>query len=159
MGTAIFDLNLVQEQVSVDQDPLLLVFLDLRKVYDTIYHGLLMTTLEGCGAGPHMCRLLSVFWDQQEVVIHQSGYPGPHFKKTRGTNQGGLISPTIFNLIVDNVLQNWLARLVEDQLVSQEGLGLAVWRCLGLFYAKKIIVGLRYPGWLHVSLNVIIGLF
>ena len=99
-----------------------------------------------------MCRLLAVFWDQQEVVTCQNG-------SNYGTNQGGLISPTLFNLIVDNVLHNWLALLVGDQLVSQEGLGLAVGRCMGLFYAKNIIVLLRDPGWLQVSLNVIIGLF
>ena len=33
MGTAIMELNLAQELVSVDQDPLLLVFLDILKAY------------------------------------------------------------------------------------------------------------------------------
>ena len=33
---AIMDLKLVQELASIDQDPLFLVFLDLRKAYDIV---------------------------------------------------------------------------------------------------------------------------
>ena len=56
-----------------------------------------------------MCRLLAVFWDQQEVVIQKNGYHGMYFKETQGTTKGGLISPTLFDLIVENVVMNWLA--------------------------------------------------
>ena len=35
-GTAILELKLAQELASVDQDPLLLVLLDLRKAYDNL---------------------------------------------------------------------------------------------------------------------------
>ena len=94
--------------------------------------GQLLTTLEGYGAGTHMCRLLAVFCYQQEVATQQNRYHSPHFKTTRGTTQGGLILPTLFNQIVDNMVQRWLAMMVEDQRVSQEGLGLAVGICLGL---------------------------
>ena len=34
--TAIMELNLTQDLASIDQDPLFLVFLDLRKAYDTV---------------------------------------------------------------------------------------------------------------------------
>ena len=43
-------------------------------------------------------------------------------------------------MIVDNVLWNWLAMTVEDQLAAQEGLGLAVGRCLKLFYGNDGVV-------------------
>ena len=36
IGTSIVNLKLAQELSSVDHDPLLLVFLDLRKAYDTV---------------------------------------------------------------------------------------------------------------------------
>ena len=36
MRTAIMELNLEQELASVDQDPLFLVFLDLRKAYESL---------------------------------------------------------------------------------------------------------------------------
>ena len=113
-GTTILELNLVQELASVDQYPLFLVFIDLQKAHDTVYCGCLLTTLRGYGAGPHMCRLLAVFWYQQEVVTRQNGHHGPHLKSTQGTSQGRLIFTTLFNLILDNVVINWLVLTVED---------------------------------------------
>ena len=69
-----------------------------------------------------MYRLLEVLWYKKEVFTHQNGHHGPHFRSTRGTTQGGLISPTLFDFIVDNVVCNWLTLMVEDQLVMHEGL-------------------------------------
>ena len=51
MGAAIIELILVEELASVDQDPLLLVFLDLRKSYDNLDPGRLPKYLEGNGVG------------------------------------------------------------------------------------------------------------
>ena len=59
-----------------------------------------------------MLRLLALFWDQKEVFTYQNGYHDSHFKGTGGDTQGGLIYPTIFNLIVYNVLRNCLAMTV-----------------------------------------------
>ena len=59
--TAIMELKLAQELVSIDQDPLLLVFLDLMKAYDTMDRDLLLVTLEGYGSGSWMCGLLETF--------------------------------------------------------------------------------------------------
>ena len=112
-------MKLAHKLDSVYQDPLFLVFLDLQKAYYTVDFGCLMTTLEGYGAGTHMCSLLSVFWDQKEVVTCKNGYHDLNFKAIWGTSQSGLISPTLFNLIVDNVVRNYLALTVEDQLVDQ----------------------------------------
>ena len=89
-----------------------------------------------------------MFWNQQEVATRQNGYHGLHFKATRGDMQGGLISPALFNLIVDNVVWNWLALTVEDQMITQEGLGLAVGRCLGIFYAENSVVVSQGLEWL-----------
>ena len=89
-----------------------------------------------------MCRLLSVFWEQQYFVTCQNGYHGLHFKETRGTNQGGIALSTLFNLIVENVVSNWIALAVEDQLIAQEGLGLVLGRFLGLLYADNSVLGL-----------------
>ena len=62
MGTAILELKLAQELASMDQDPLFLVFLDLKRSYDTVDCGRLLTILGGYGSSPCMCRLLETFW-------------------------------------------------------------------------------------------------
>ena len=45
-GTVILELKLDQELDSMDQEPLVLVFLDLRNAYDTVDCGRLLMTLE-----------------------------------------------------------------------------------------------------------------
>ena len=105
MRTAIMKLKVSQELASVDHNPRLLVFLDLRKTYDTVYRGRLIWTLEGYGAGPRLCELLATFWDHQKVLPQQNGYHGPTFPATRGTNQGGLVSPILFNAVIDNIIR------------------------------------------------------
>ena len=51
--------------------------------------------------------------------------------------------PTLYNLIVDNVVLNWPALTVEEKLVAYEGLGIAAGQCLELFYAGDRMMGLR----------------
>ena len=48
-GTAIMELKLAQDLESMDQDPLLLVFLYLGKAYNNLDQGKLLQTLEGYG--------------------------------------------------------------------------------------------------------------
>ena len=64
-GMAIMKLKLTQELSSIYQDPLFLVFLDLRKSDDTVERERLLITMEGYGAGPRLCGLLETFWDFQ----------------------------------------------------------------------------------------------
>ena len=68
MGMEILGLNLVKEIDRMDKEPLFLVSIVLCKAYEMVDRGGLLTALEGYSAGPRMCRLMVVFWYQQEVV-------------------------------------------------------------------------------------------
>ena len=61
--------------------------------------------------------------------------------------------------MVDNVVWTGMAMTVEYQAVAQEGLGLNVGICLGVFYAENGMLGARDSEWLQNALNVLIGLF
>ena len=49
--------------------------------------------------------------------------------------------------------------MVEDELVAHDGLGLAVVRCMGMFYADDGLIGSWDPEWLQRYLKVLIDLF
>ena len=51
-------------------------------------------------------------------------------------------------MILDNVVSNWLAFMVEGKLVDHKGLVLAVGWCFGMCYADDGMVGSQYPEWL-----------
>ena len=46
-------------------------------------------------------------------------------------------------MVVDNVIQTWLAMKLEDKRVDYDGIKEAIGRCLGVFYANGIMVGSR----------------
>ena len=91
--------------------------------------------LEGKGSGPLLCGLLETFWGHQQVVPRQNGFHRPAFLAKAGTTQGSLVSLTLFNVVVDNVIRTWLSMTVEDQRVAHNGLGDTARRCMGVFYA------------------------
>ena len=147
-GTAIMELKLAQDLVSIYQDPLFLVFLDFRKASDTVDRDRLLVTLEGCGEGPQVCGLLETFWGYQQVVRRQNGFHGPAFPATRVTTRGGLFSPALLNVVVDNVIRTCLTMTLEDQRVPHDGLVETVGRFLGFFYSYDGIVGSRNSDWI-----------
>ena len=71
----------------------------------------------------------------------------------------GLVSPTLLNVVVDNVIRTLLAMIVEDQRVDHNGLGDTVGRCLGVFYADDSMVRSIDADWIQHLMNVLVGLF
>ena len=64
--------------------------------------------LEGAVVGPKAVRLIKAFWDKAILVCRASGYYGRPFSAGRGVTQGGPLSPTIFNLMVDAIVREWV---------------------------------------------------
>ena len=59
------------------------------------------------------------------------------------TTQGDLVSPTLFNVVVDNVIRTWMNMKVEYQRVVHDELGYTVGRCLVVFYDNDDMVDSR----------------
>ena len=69
------------------------------------------------------------------------------------------MSPTLFNMAVENFIRIWLAMTVEDHKVANNGLGESVWCCLGIFCDDDVMVVSRDLDWLQHSMNVLVSLF
>ena len=65
----ILELKFAQELASVEQSPIFVISLNLRKAYDTLDRGRLLQNLEVYGAGPRLWSLLQEFLYIQEVVM------------------------------------------------------------------------------------------
>ena len=68
-----------------------------------------MGILAKYGLGTRSVYLLWRYWDRFPMVARSGGYYRAPFKGQCGVNQGVLLSSTIFNLVVDAVLRNWVA--------------------------------------------------
>ena len=82
------------------------------------------------------------------MVERAGGYYGAGFKEYQGVTQEDPLSPTIFNVVVDEVVRHWLAVMAEDAEErgdrGQEG-----WHQNYLSYADNGTVASLEPQWLQ----------
>jgi hypothetical protein len=114
MGTAIIEAKLAQQLLYLELKPFYGVFLDLRKAFDAMDWERCIMLLEGYGAGPRMIRLIRRYWRDAIMVCRAAGYYGAAFKASRGVTQGGPLSATLFNIVVDAVVWEWMRQLEQD---------------------------------------------
>ena len=95
------------------EEVLYVIFLDLTKVYNSLDRSRCLEILEGYGVGPSARRFLTTYLRRLTMVARAGGYYGIEFKGERGVTQGDPLSPTIFNVVVDAVVQHWVNELVD----------------------------------------------
>jgi hypothetical protein len=59
--------------------------------------------------GEKLLRIISTIWANDTMVPRQSGYFGQAFRAHREVRQGDIMSPIIFNIMVDAVVRHWRA--------------------------------------------------
>ena len=116
-GTAILECRLEQERALYMDKTLFQVFLDLTKAHDTLDRKWTLKILEKYGVGPNILCLLETFWDALVLCARQGRYYSCDFIKSgRGVTQGGILSPIIFNIIVDAIVRKLLQYYSPDDL-------------------------------------------
>ena len=104
--------------------------------------------------------LVKFYWDHQRCVAKSGKYHGDIFVPYRGATQGGVVSPTFFNVLVDAVVQKWLADVMEDMTATLAGLqGNDVSRMLSLFYDNNGAIGSLDHEWLQYANQHLYNLF
>ena len=80
------------------------LFVDVRKAFDSVARYCLPTILEKYGFGPVACELIHQLWQDEIVIVFPDKSTSVPFKPSRGIKQGCVLSPAIFNLCMDVVL-------------------------------------------------------
>ena len=92
------------------------------------------------------------------MVARAGGYYRTAFQGAREVTQVDPLSPTIFNVVVDVVVRNWvtvaIAGVAEQGERGQEDRNQA-----DLFYAEDGMFTSSNPCWLQVAFNTLVGLF
>ena len=84
-----------------------------------------MDILVGYGVGPRMEMIIIYYWDQLYMVARARHYYSTPFKGHQGSTQGYPIPPTIFNMVVDAVINQWVTLVTGEEAVL-DGFGQAV---------------------------------
>ena len=126
-GTAILRNKLRMQTAFAKHVTLKQLYLDMKKAYDTLDRSRTLLILEGYGVGPNILRIIRTFWERHTVIPRASGYHGRAFRATRGVTQGDILSPMIFNMVVDCILKAWkiehpaVAAVVDTIFYADDG--------------------------------------
>lgn len=82
------------------------ILLDASKAFDRVHFVKLFKTLLRKGLCPIICRLLAFMYTSQECCVKWDGYRSSSFKVYNGVKQGGVLSPLLFSLYLDDLLLN-----------------------------------------------------
>lgn len=89
------------------QFPLWLVSIDLKKAFDRVDHIVLFTALESQGLDIQYINLLRSLYLKQEGCVDTF-----RFGIKRGVRQGDVLSPLLFNAVLEFAMRKWNAKLV-----------------------------------------------
>ena len=157
-GTATLEAKLLQQLAALREEVLYVIFLDLTKAYDVLDRSRCLEILDGYGVGPNNRRLLTNYWRRLTMVARAGGYYGTAFRGERGVTQGDLLSPTIFNVVVDAVVRHWVNGIMEQAEVRGE-MGREGRHQATLLYTDYGMVTSLDPAWLLGAFTALVGLF
>ena len=90
-----------------------MIFLDLHKACDALDRSRCLEILDGYGVEPQEFRIFRTYWSRLRMVTRAGGYYGASLTGAQGVMQGDPLSPTIFYVVVDTVVQHWVSVMVE----------------------------------------------
>jgi hypothetical protein len=73
-----------------------------------------LSLLEAYGIGPHIRSIIQAVWDLEMIVPKSGRYFGIPFPAWCRVRQGDIISPIIFNIIVEAIVHEWYFRMGDD---------------------------------------------
>ena len=114
--------------------------------------------LEGYGVGPNARRLLTTYWRCLTMVSIAVGYYRTAFGGERGVTQGDPLYLTIFNVVVDAVVRNWVNGIVEEAEARGET-GREGQHQSAVFYADDGMVVSSDPDCLQGEFNALVAIF
>ena len=85
-------------------------FIDYAKAFDCVDHNKLWKILKEMGIPDHLTCLLRNLYAGQEVTVRTGHGTTDWFQMVKGVLQGCILSPCLFNLYAEYIMQNaWLA--------------------------------------------------
>ena len=78
-------------------------FLDASKAFDRVCHHKLFKKLEQRGVPDYLLRILIFWYENQKMSVRWGNLLSDSFSISNGVRQGGILSPYLFNIYVDDL--------------------------------------------------------
>ena len=110
------------------------------------------------GVGSKTLRLLRAYWEQLTIVSKDGGYFRRPFKYYQGVTQFNTLSPTIFNMVLDDIIRHWVTVMTPIE-AGTVGLGLKIIDLAEYFYVDDGLIPSTQPDMLKSDFDVLASLF
>jgi hypothetical protein len=120
---AIFIVRQVMQKARERKIDLHFNFVDFKAAFDTVWRKALWKMLRSIGIGSKIVNIIEQLYDQTECVVVINGHITQWFTVTVGVRQGCLLSPILFNIFLEfvmNELQSLQPTLKLDQNLSTD---------------------------------------
>ena len=87
--------------------------MDFKKEFDRVWHAALWATMNLYNINGNLIKLMQNLYNKATSAVYLNNSIGDWFRTTVGVRQGCLLSPTLFNI--------FLERIMEDALEGHEG--------------------------------------
>lgn len=101
----IANLRWIIEKANEYQKKLYMCFVDYTKAFDCVEHDKLWKALRVVGVSPHLIRLIRSLYSEQEASVRTRYGDTEWFKIAKGTRQGCILSPFLFNLYAEVIMR------------------------------------------------------
>ncbi len=99
----IFLMKEVIDYYNALSSPVYVCYIDASKAFDRIHHGHLFQKLLDRNLPPVIVRLLLNWYSTQQFSVLWDGVVSKSFTVTNGVRQGGVLSPQLFNVYMEDV--------------------------------------------------------
>lgn len=124
---------------------LLLAFIDIRKAYDTVPRSALWRKLGEKGVRGKMLRMLMELYRRVEGQVRVGAAVSESFEVELGVKQGDVLSPLLFNVFIDDILDGDLPTV---KVVGQR-------RLSGLLFADDLVLMAESAAEMQRSLDAV----
>ena len=100
----VFALRQIIEQRSEYNRPTVMVFIDFKAAFDSVKRDAIWKILEDHGMPDKLLRILRNMYSQSNSIVRRNDNLSEAFHVETGVRQGGVLSPFLFNILIDRIL-------------------------------------------------------
>ena len=117
---AIFIVRQVQEKFLGKQKELWMAFVDLEKAFDRVPHEVLWWALRHVGVEEWMVNVIKSMYDGVTTAVKRNGEESESFEVKVGVHQGSVLSPILFNIVMQAIADNFKKGLAWELLYADD---------------------------------------